>query len=175
MVMKFRFLTAIALAILLNVAAFGQNCKLKTDKVDEFTGEVLKETKDVSLLSGTLGFGLGLEVKAVNKNGLKYLDIHLSDKQRLAVDKGAAFYFKTTSGEIIELSFYEFAVSKSRNYADSQAREDLYNFLILDDQSLQKLKASDIEKIRFVGVDGYIEKEVSRKNRGDLKAILACI
>lgn len=170
-----RYYFTLALSLLVCGIVASQNCNFKVNSVDEFTGETYRETKEISLLSGVLGYGLSLDVKAVHKSDLKYLDIRLSDKSEIIVYEGASFYLKTTSGEVVELKFYETAQSKSRNYADYSARQDLDNFLILDEQQLATLRGSDIEKIRFNGASGYIEKEVSKKNQGDLKKLLACL
>jgi hypothetical protein len=173
--MVMRKFWTLALSLLASGIVAAQTCNLKVNSVDEFTGESIKETKEVSLVSGTLGYGLALEVKAVDKNGLKYLEIHLSDKVSLAVSEGADFLFKTTSGEIVSLKFYEFSQSKSRNYADYNARHDLYNYLILDEDQLSTLRRSEIEKVRFYGVSGFIEKDIPKKNQDELKKLLACL
>ncbi len=169
----------IVLVLLLTVSfGYSQNCKYKKNEVDEFTGSKVIITKDKIFTKIGMGFGTYAIISAKKINDTKYLAVSFSSNTIFTLRKGSLVMFKTENDEIIELSFSESMVA---DYSSSQVgttnitRWTAKMYFLLSDELVQKFNDIRIKKVRWYTTDGYVEKDVKKKNSKNISKLLNCI
>jgi hypothetical protein len=160
----------------LSISSFGQNCKYKTNEVDEFTKNKILETKEELLTVSGMGFGFSTSynLKKVNEN--RYLKLNISSPKILTIKAGDEIMFKTNNDNPISLKFSETVILQPQ-YNSSSRSTIWYEFILIpiSDENYTRLLQEPISKLRLYTSDGFIDDEIKDKRDKKLKELLKCI
>lgn len=154
----------LGLALLSMSISFSQNCKYKTNEVDEFTKNKILET-EFEWISPNIGSSF----KKVNEK--KALRLQINSSSVFSVREGSNVMFLTDKEDPITLVFSETNISKISTLTSFYS----INYLILSDENQARLLNEKITKIRIYYSDGYVDTDIKEKKVMKFKELLKCI
>lgn len=169
-------ITLVLFAIILSVSSYSQNCKYKTNEVDDFTKNKILETKEELLTISGMGFGFSTSynLKKVNEN--RYLKLNVSSPNIFTIKAGDEIMFKSNNDKPISLKFSETVILEPQ-YNSSSRSTIWYGFILIpiSDENYIRLLQEPISKLRFYTSDGFIDDEIKDKRGKKFKELLKCI
>jgi hypothetical protein len=148
---------------------FGQ--KLKENKVDEFTGRVIKRTSLEYIVNEQPIFGnpfiLGVQVERIDD--LVVLKVELQLSSVFSIRKDQNLMLKLEEDKMVTLKNNEYVISD--RYGDRQIAHINYviGYINEDSETLNLIKNYKAAKLRIYTSDGYIDKEIKEKNQDIIK------
>lgn len=147
---------------------------LVENKVDDFTGNVVKRTS-WEILNYTMKFTAYCRISKINDNTFFELKMMMGTGSVFSISEGAALMFKLSNNEIIELNNLEYAITcngcGARGFSGSAAQGIKVSYLITNEQA-DKLQALIATKIRIYTNDGYLENKLKTKYYQSIKNAL---
>jgi len=152
--------------LLIPFLSFSQECIYKINKVDEFTGDKILETKEVAIHS--------LKGKKINNN--QTLEFTITSSNVFSMDENDYLMLKFKSGEVIKMNFYK---NTTANYVFLEMLNTTIwtssNSISINQETADKIKDNEIVKIRWSTSKGYSEKDCKKKHSRNFTKTLSCI
>jgi hypothetical protein len=165
--MRLLFLTLI-LFFLQSTFSYSQ-CKYFRNETDEFTKKVILETAKVVINPRDIT-GQSLNFQGYKQDNSRFFKINWSTLDIISVGKGEKLMLKLQNNEVVEVFADNYKVSTPiGNYWTITIYYDIF------DSVFQKLKQSEVIKLRFYTADGYVDKEVPKGASKKLLQLLNCI
>ncbi len=164
------------ITLFFSIICFGQNCKYKTNEIDEFTKNKILETKiEVFTVSGMgLGFSTSYTLKKINEK--RYLNFKITSPSIFTLREGDKIMFKTDSENTIDLIFPNTIIANNVYNSHLKTTTWLENILIpIDELTYQRLSNEKVLKLRVYTTDGYIDDDINEKRSKKFKELLKCI
>lgn len=167
----------ILIVIIFSFNLSNSQCNFKIDKVDEFTGHKILETKEKWLTMSGMGFGISTTISFRKINEDRFMKFHVTTTGDIfTLKKGESLLFKTDKDEIITLNFDETIVAEgSYNTSLKMTIWAAFQYVHINDENYEKLLNSNVVLLRFHSNDGYIQKKVKQKRYKKIIEILNCI
>lgn len=165
---------------LVSAAMMSQNCKYKTNEVDEFTKNTILETKGGILTMSGMGFGFSAGYSMKKINNTKFLNFFVNNSSVFTLREDDEIMFKTDSDNVISFKYPKTTIP---NYVPgtrigTTTTPSMYsaNILIeISDDNYRKLLAEKILKLRVYTSDGYIDNDIKSKRANSFQEALKCI
>jgi hypothetical protein len=164
------------IAILIGNLTFGQNCKYKTNTIDEFTNDKILETKDEFFtISGMgLGFSTSYSLKKINEK--RYLRLGILNPSIFTLREGDEVVFKTMTDTPISLKFPQTIIANGQyNSASKSTYWITYSLILISDEVYNRLQNEKIIKLRVYTGDGFVDDNVKEKRAVKFQELLKCI
>lgn len=159
--------------ILVSYIAQSQDCKYDIKKVDEFTKNTILQTKSETL---SKSFNTYTSVSCKKVNDLKYLVIFIENTKLFSVDESKEVMLLTSGDEVIKFNFSQYDISNRKyNSTTGLTTYTITQSLVLSDENFEKLKKSNISKIRIQTTDGNIDSDVKEKWWKKVSELFNCI
>jgi len=149
------------LSIITSVSLFSQ--KITKDEIDEFTGDIIKETNWTTLNSKG-SFYTYARFRKVNDN--YFLNFKALIGRVISIDEGENLYLKLENGEVLKLYNVKYEISGKGRGAIGLSGSSMLGIFIqckLTNMQLESLKKNTIVKSRLLTNDGYIEANVKSR------------
>ncbi len=166
-----RRIIIITILMMLGFQIFSQNFRVEV-KVDDFTGDTLKQTKPWKKVAGT-GIMEYLKVRAKSINDETLLGFAIGAKYSLfSIERGANILFKMANDEIVPINIDETQISK----VGSGFGTELIMYVHIDWKTLNALTGEiNIKAIRVVTDRGPINWKVPKENAEIIKRVLMAV
>lgn len=154
--------------------------EIERNEVDEFTGKQIIETS-WELLTKDRKSNIASYSRFRKVDNVLFFDVRmiLPYHDFFTVEEGKVFYIKFSDGEVLKFRNNNLAFSGIGDGAvglsGSQANGVYLSFNVINDSSMQKLRDSQIEKIRLYTTDGYMEAEVKEKYSENMNELMSLI
>jgi hypothetical protein len=154
---------------------FGQ--KLKENKVDEFTGRIIKSTSLEYIVNEQPMFGnpfiFGIQIERIDS--LIVLKAELQLRGVFSIRKDQDLMFKLEEGKMVTLKNNEYVISE--RYGDRQIAHINYviGYINEGSETLELMKNYKVAKLRIYTSDGYIDKEIKEKNQDIIKKCIEIV
>lgn len=156
------------------IIGYSQDCKYEKKEIDEFTKNSIIKVKGSDIFRTSLVTGFSFQVSKIND--IKYITFSLTSSNPFVLEKGdSKIMLKTKDEQIINIGFYETLISESTNIKSIGIIFYCHQTIVLTDDLINKLKDSEIIKARVYTKNGYIEKEVKKKNSKNISDDLKCL
>ncbi len=172
----------IILFILLSVSniAISQNCKYKTNEVDEFTKNTILETKGGILTISGMGLGFSTAFSLKKINNTRYLNFQVISPSIFTLREDDEIMFKTDSENTINFKFPKTIIADyiSGTRIGTSTTPSMWTGKILipiSDENYERLLAETISKLRVYTSDGYVDDDIKGKRAKKLQKYLKCI
>jgi hypothetical protein len=148
--------------------------KVITDKKDEFTGNIVRETSVEKLAHPVKMSGFAYNFSAKKVNGHYFLDLRMMslNKQVFAIRKESKLMLLLKNDSVITLLASDFEVSgkgKAGSGLSAQNAEGLRMNYPISEEEIAMILRSDIHKIRVYTSDGYTEQEIKEAGSEKVK------
>ena len=154
----------------------GQSCKYQKNEVDEFTKKEILITKEKAVTKVGMGLGVYMTAKGLRIDGAKSIELNIFSPSIFTIQQGGKVMFMTKTKEVIETEFLESSVA---DYAHlGQVNVTIWHTsstILLSSDLISRLQNAEITKVRWYTADGYVEKEVKKKQYKNLASIINCI
>ena len=147
-------------------------CDYKVNKTDEFTKDIILETKGGRFTASGLFYGSGYSLKKIN--GIKYLKFGIAGPSIFTLEKDGEIMFKTDEDKIITLKFTESMVADYVT-ANNITIWGANNHIQLTDDIYERFLNETIVKMRVYTSEGYIDDDIKSKHLKKFKEQLKCI
>ncbi|MBF2709949.1 hypothetical protein [Flavobacterium soyangense] len=166
--------------LLTSTFLFGQNCKYKINEVDEFTKNIILETKAELLTISGMGFGFSSSYSFKKINNNRYLKLGITSPSIFTLRQGRDIMFKTNTEDIISLEFPETIVADyiSGSRIGTSTTPSMWTGTILipiSNENYERLLKDKILKVRIYTGDGYIDDDVKEKRANKFQELLKCV
>lgn len=133
------------------------------DKIDEFTNNSVKRTSWEKLV---WEMDLTVYYRISKINEIVLIELKASNRSVFSIAKDQELMLKLVNGEIIKLLNVEYVLTCTGCGAiglNGSGAEGIHATYMLDKETIDKIKVSQIEKIRIYTSKGYFEKELKEK------------
>lgn len=164
-----RLITLIVCFILLPLTHFGQSSIFSEEKVDDMTGQIVRNTNWISLKKEMVKMYYS---RLCQIDSIVFFDLKVSTGNVVSIDKDAKFILKFSDNSTMILYNYQYLISSAGQGAigllGAQAQGINPKF-VLTKKQLETLAQKDIVKIRLYLEKGYIETKINKSKAQELK------
>lgn len=159
--------------VLINSANVLAQCKFKINGKDDFTGQMIKETKPFSLAMG-LSENFTFSLRCVDNEFFIRLFYSTTGNKEFEIPQDGELMFKLSDNTIITLRAIEES-SSVFSAISGMATTSIESQYIVSKEQLQQLSNNITNKVRFYTTGGYIEKETSSGGKEKFKSNILCM
>ena len=171
--------TTILILISISITCYSQKCRYTVDKIDEFTNERILETRFQEITSGNppLYTKLSTSFSARKINDSREIKfVALSMISSFIFEEGAELLLKLENGELLKLSFSQRVESKNVKEKINNTEFWTLSFAFkIDENTFDKLRQFNLQKIRFKMSDREFDSEVKERDAIGFRSLLSCI
>jgi len=165
------------LAVLLSSTANAQ--KLAENKVDEFTTVSIKRTTWEKFVGGGGMASLSTHIRVSKLDQRFLVELKMIRSNTVySIDRGAELMFLLSNGDVVTLHNSEYTLTCSgcgaTGFVGSTGMGTHTRYPITE-EDIGKLLKDAIVKVRILTNDGYIEREVSKKESAMVHKMLALV
>ncbi len=161
----------IVLMVCLSFNSIAQECKYKRNETDKFTGNVIKETKEVAFFYNKLDpQSNSLFFTFTKIDSICFLSPSKYHFEIISITKGAKLSLIFSDSEIIN-----FEAMKSEVAEPEKISWQIDVDYIISEEQLKSLQTKLITDVRIYTNSGYVEDKVSSKLAEKIKAAANCI
>ncbi len=165
--MKISFMTLMVLFSLTNISY--SQCKYIRNETDEFTKKVILETAKVVIKSRDVT-GQAMSFHGYKQDANRSLKVKWNTLDMVSVSTGEKLMLKLANNEVVEVFADKYQVSSPiGNYWT------ITIYYSISESAFQKLKQSEIVKLRFYTAEGYVDKEVPQNATKKILQMFKCI
>lgn len=160
------------LFVINSFTSFGQ-CKFKRDEVDEFTKNVVRETKYVSV-AGVFSQNYTISFKQVNDSYYLKFAYGSTGTFSMVIGKGDQLMLKFDNDSVLSLESMELTSARHyfSQYSNGTSIECTY---YITKEQIETLSKNRVVKIRFYTTEGYYEKDTKSDGVEKLRSNARCI
>lgn len=158
----------IILLLIIANFSFAQNCKLKVDKIDDFTKEKIIETKRND-------FSRGSEIWFESKGSVKRIGFYFQLFPFFSVDETSKIILLDKDGISKEINITKHLICNSSYNSSIKSIIHYLAFTInLESEISEFIKNNSIVKMRFKTKQGDFDFDIKEKNLTKIKELINC-